>query len=51
MEAEPDNTDIKELKTYYCPYCGKPICKGMVLSLALACPHCNKFVMIKEKVQ
>ena len=49
METEPDNTDYKELKTYICPDCGKKICKGMILSLALSCPHCNKFVRISTK--
>ena len=51
METEPNNTDSKELKTYRCPGCGKIIFKGMVLNLSLACPHCNQFVRIKEKVQ
>ena len=35
MKTEPNNTDYKELKAYSCPDCGKTICKGMVLSLAL----------------
>jgi len=51
METESDNTDYKELKTYKCPDCGKIICKGIIKNLALACPSCNKFVRIKEKVQ
>jgi DNA-directed RNA polymerase subunit RPC12/RpoP len=51
METEQDNTDYKALKTYRCPDCGKIIFKGIVLNLAVACPHCNKFVRIKEKVQ
>jgi DNA-directed RNA polymerase subunit RPC12/RpoP len=51
MKTEPDNTEYKALKTYKCPDCGKIICKGIILNLAVACPHCNKFVRIKEKVQ
>ncbi|MEN8212136.1 MAG: hypothetical protein ABFR31_10490 [Thermodesulfobacteriota bacterium] len=48
METEPENIDYKELKTY-CPDCGKIIFKGIVLSLAIACHHCNKFVRIKNR--
>jgi DNA-directed RNA polymerase subunit RPC12/RpoP len=51
VETEPDNNDYKGLKIYRCPDCGKIIFKGMVLSLALTCPHCNKFIRIKEKGQ
>jgi len=51
MNDEPDNIIEKELKTYNCPECGKIICRGMVLSLALTCPHCNKFVRITKKPQ
>jgi len=49
MKNESDNVAEKKLKAYTCPDCGKIICRGIILSLALTCPHCNKFVRIKER--
>jgi len=45
------NIQSEKLKTYRCSFCNKEIFKGFVSSLALTCPHCNKFVRIPEKIQ
>jgi len=41
-----DSKPEKELTIYRCPGCGKILFKGLVLKLAIVCPHCNILVRI-----
>ncbi len=34
-------------KTYYCPHCQKPLMKGDVKRLNMACPYCHKLIDAK----
>lgn len=36
----------EEFTTYYCPLCKEPFAKGILISIKMVCPHCNKFFVM-----
>ncbi|MCD4676689.1 MAG: Mrp/NBP35 family ATP-binding protein [Desulfobacula sp.] len=41
-----DSISIENYSTYYCPHCGEPFGKGILVNIKIICSYCNKFFVM-----